>query len=99
MNALVIGVLEVLGIIVLFLGVVYLIQRSHKSREKTEPAQFSFMPRLKGNYLLAFRISVALMVLSIVGFAVTQWYAWIWLGVACFVAYGVLTWMGRVAPK
>ncbi len=99
MNALVIGVLEVLGIIVLFLGVVYLIQRSHKSRENAEPAQFSLMPRLKGKYLLAFRLSIALMALSIVGFAVTRWYALIWLGVVCFVAYGVLTWIGRVAPK
>ncbi len=99
MNELLIGVLEVVGIIVLFLGVVYLIQRSHKSRENTEPAQFSLIPKLKGNYLLAFRLSIALMVLSMLGFAITRWLLLVWIALACLVMYGVLTWIGRVAPK
>ncbi len=99
MSALVIGILEVAGIIVLFLGVVYLIQRSHKPAENARPESASPFPRLTGNYLLAFRRSIALMVLSLLGYAVTRWLPFVWIGVACFVAYGVLTWMGRVAHK
>ncbi len=100
MKDLVIGVLEVVGVIVLFLGVVYLIQRSHKRRENAEPAPSTWLwPVLTGNYLLAFRLSVALMVLSLVGYAVTRWLAFVWIVVACFVIYGVLTWVGRAANK
>ncbi len=59
MMDLVIGILEVVGVIALFLGVVYLIQRSHKSEANDKPAASPYFPKLTGISLLGVRLLLA----------------------------------------
>ncbi len=99
MDALVVGVLEVVAIVGVFLGILYLIQRFHERADNGESARSQFRHVLTGNYLWALRILVALMVLLLIGYAVTRWMPLVWFTVACLGAVGVVSRVGHFAGK